>query len=57
MTGLLQFITPTLQFIIGVAVRHEVVSAGRWVGFIAIWFALVALGTDLIQTSRTPSLK
>jgi len=52
MTGLLQFITPTLQFIIGVAVRHESVSTGRWIGFFAIWVALFALGTDLIQSNR-----
>ena len=57
MTGLLQFITPTLQFTIGVAVRHEVVSTGRWIGFITIWFALIALGSDLIQNSRANALK
>ena len=24
----------------------------RWIGFIVIWFALAALGTDLIRSSR-----
>jgi chloramphenicol-sensitive protein RarD len=24
----------------------------RWIGFIVIWFALAALGTDLVRSSR-----
>lgn len=51
--GLLQYITPTIQFSIGVWVRHEDMPAARWVGFIVIWFALAALGTDLVRSSRT----
>jgi chloramphenicol-sensitive protein RarD len=51
--GLLQFITPTLQFSIGVWVRHEDMPTARWAGFLIIWVALVVLGTDLIRSSRT----
>jgi chloramphenicol-sensitive protein RarD len=50
--GLLQYITPTIQFSIGVWLRHEDMPTARWVGFIVIWFALAALGTDLIRSSR-----
>jgi chloramphenicol-sensitive protein RarD len=50
--GLLQFITPTLQFSIGVWVRHEEMSQARWAGFLIIWTALVVLGTDLVRSSR-----
>ena len=50
--GLLQFITPTLQFSIGVWVRHEDMPAARWAGFLIIWVALVVLATDLIRSSR-----
>jgi chloramphenicol-sensitive protein RarD len=50
--GLLQYITPTIQFSIGVWLRHEDMPAARWIGFIVIWFALVALGTDLVRSSR-----
>ena len=50
--GLLQFITPTLQFSIGVWVRHEAMPTARWAGFLIIWAALVVLGTDLIRSSR-----
>lgn len=51
--GLLQYITPTIQFSIGVWIRHEAMPTARWIGFIVIWFALVALGTDLVRSSRT----
>lgn len=50
--GLLQYITPTLTFIIGVWVNHEVMSKARWVGFIFIWFALITLAGDLLRSSR-----
>ena len=50
--GLLQFITPTLQFSIGVWVRHEDMPTARWAGFLIIWLALVVLATDLIRSSR-----
>ena len=50
--GLLQYITPTIQFSIGVWVRHEDMPTARWVGFIIIWCALVALAIDLLRSSR-----
>lgn len=50
--GLLQYITPTIQFSIGVWLRHEEMPPARWVGFVVIWFALLALGTDLVRSSR-----
>ena len=50
--GLLQFITPTLQFSIGVWVRHEEMPTARWAGFLIIWLALVVLATDLVKSSR-----
>ena len=51
--GLLQYITPTIQFSIGVWVNHEAMPAARWVGFIFIWMALITLAGDLIKSSRT----
>jgi chloramphenicol-sensitive protein RarD len=50
--GLLQYITPTIQFSIGVWVRHEVMPSARWIGFVVIWLALLALATDLVRSSR-----
>jgi chloramphenicol-sensitive protein RarD len=51
--GLLQYITPTLQFSIGVWVRHEDMPTARWVGFLIIWAALLTLAIDLLKSGRT----
>jgi chloramphenicol-sensitive protein RarD len=51
--GLLQYITPTILFSIGVWVRHEEMPTARWIGFFVIWVALIALATDLVKSSRT----
>lgn len=53
--GLLQYITPTLQFSIGVWINHESMPTARWIGFIIIWFALFALATDLVKQTKSPS--
>jgi chloramphenicol-sensitive protein RarD len=51
--GLLQYITPTIQFSIGVWINHEAMPTARWVGFIFIWLALITLAGDLLKSSRT----
>jgi chloramphenicol-sensitive protein RarD len=51
--GLLQYITPTIQFSIGVWVNNEAMPTARWVGFVFIWLALITLGGDLVKSSRT----
>ena len=51
--GLLQYITPTIQFSIGVWVNHEDMPTARWVGFIFIWLALMTLATDLLKSGRS----
>ena len=51
--GLLQYITPTLQFSIGVWILNEDMPTARWIGFLIIWAALVTLTLDLIKSSRT----
>ena len=50
--GLLQYITPTLTFAIGVWIRHEAMPTARWVGFIFIWLALTTLTVDLVRSGR-----
>jgi chloramphenicol-sensitive protein RarD len=50
--GLLQYITPTIQFSIGVWLRHEDMPQARWAGFLLIWVALIALAVDLVRSSR-----
>ena len=51
--GLLQYITPTLQFSVGVWIRHEDMPTARWIGFLIIWVALTTLGFDLVKSSRS----
>jgi chloramphenicol-sensitive protein RarD len=39
--GILQYVAPTLQFIIGIALFHEPFSVHQLVGFTFIWTALI----------------
>jgi chloramphenicol-sensitive protein RarD len=50
--GLLQYVTPTLQFVIGLWVVHETMSAGRWVGFVMVWLALAVFSVDSLRAAR-----
>ncbi len=50
--GLLQFVAPIIQFIIGVWVLHEPMTLERWVGFALVWVALVMLSVDSIVAAR-----
>jgi len=51
--GLLQYITPTLQFSVGVWVRHEDMPTARRIGFLIIWVSLSTLALDLVKSSRS----
>lgn len=53
LVGLLQYVTPVVQFLIGVLVRHEAMPAARWAGFGLVWVALVVLGADGWRASRS----
>jgi chloramphenicol-sensitive protein RarD len=50
--GLLQYLTPVLQFGVGVGIDHEPMPPVRWVGFTLVWIALVILTVDGIRSSR-----
>jgi chloramphenicol-sensitive protein RarD len=52
-TGLLQYITPSIMFIVGFVVFHEPLTASKIIGFMFIWVALGFLGTDLVKSSRS----
>ncbi|MBC3760354.1 EamA family transporter RarD [Quadrisphaera oryzae] len=51
-TGLLQYVTPVMQLVLGVAVFHEAMPASRWAGFALVWVALVLLTADLLGAGR-----
>jgi len=50
--GLLQYMTPTIQFLIGVLIRHEPISHGRLVGYVIVWLALGLFTVDTATTRR-----
>lgn len=50
--GLMQYIAPTLQFLIGALVFGEAFDRDRAVGFAFIWSALVIFALDGIRRSR-----
>ena len=53
LVGLMQYITPTLQFSIGVWYFKEDMPAARWTGFLIIWVALITLAVDLVKSGRS----
>jgi chloramphenicol-sensitive protein RarD len=50
--GLLQYIGPTLQLLIGLWVFHEPFQAARALGFVLIWAALVLYSAEGLWMSR-----
>ena len=53
MLGLIQFLTPILQFVLGVTVLHEAMPPERLAGFGLVWIALVILVVDMIVAARS----
>jgi chloramphenicol-sensitive protein RarD len=53
--GLLQYLTPTIMFFIGIYANHEDMSVTKLFGFMFIWSALILLGTDAVKNSRNSS--
>ncbi len=50
--GLSQYLTPVLQFILGIVILGEPMSTTRWIGFVLVWVALIVLTVDLIRAAR-----
>ncbi|MDF1597337.1 MAG: EamA family transporter RarD [Acidimicrobiia bacterium] len=51
--GILQYIAPTMQFLIGVFVYDEVVGRDRLIGFVLVWIALaIYTGSGLARRRR-----
>lgn len=54
--GLMQYISPTLQLLLGVWVFHEPFSSQRLVGFAFIWSALLLVSADALRLrARSPA--
>ena len=51
--GFMQYLTPTLQFIMALVVLHEPMPPVRWVGFAIVWCGLALLISDAIRSLRS----
>lgn len=54
MIGLLQYLAPTIQFLIGVFVYHEPFDTTRLIGFSIVWLALIIFGVESYLSLRAP---
>jgi chloramphenicol-sensitive protein RarD len=54
MIGVLQYIAPTLQFLIGVFLYHEPFDQSRLIGFSFVWLALIIFWVENYLASRAP---
>jgi len=54
MIGILQFIAPTLQFLIGIFLYHELFDRSRLIGFGLVWLALIIFWVENYLANRLP---
>jgi chloramphenicol-sensitive protein RarD len=50
--GLMQYLMPVIQFLIGVLVDHEAMPPGRLAGFALVWVALGVFTVDALRSLR-----
>ena len=54
MIGILQYIAPTLQFLLGVFLYHEPFDQSRLIGFSLVWLALIIFWVENYLANRVP---
>ncbi|MFJ4987724.1 EamA family transporter RarD [Streptomyces sp. NPDC088732] len=52
MIGLLQYLAPVFQFLLGLLWFHEEMPPERWAGFALVWLALALLTWDALRNAR-----
>ncbi|MFH9659171.1 EamA family transporter RarD [Streptomyces sp. NPDC017248] len=52
--GLLQYLAPIFQFLLGIFYFHEAMPPERWAGFALVWVALFLLTGDALRHARRP---
>jgi chloramphenicol-sensitive protein RarD len=50
--GLVQYLAPVLQLLVGVVILHEPMPPERWLGFALVWLALIVLTIDSLVAGR-----
>jgi chloramphenicol-sensitive protein RarD len=53
LTGIFQYIAPSLQFLIGVFIYKEPLTRSRLIGFSMVWIALALLALEGVIFVRT----
>ena len=51
--GLLNYLAPTIQFLVGVFIYNESLTPSHLICFLLIWTSLALYSTDTILTGRT----
>ena len=50
--GLLQYLAPTIQFVLGLVVFDEAMTPVKWVGFALVWLALAMFTVEALRHRR-----
>jgi chloramphenicol-sensitive protein RarD len=50
--GFLQFIAPSINFLLAVLVFREPFDSGQLIGFVMIWIALAIYSVDMLRSAR-----
>jgi chloramphenicol-sensitive protein RarD len=52
-SGLLQYVTPSIMFLMGIVIFHEPMRLTKLIGIVFIWVALLILGKNLRKSDET----
>ncbi|MEU6811012.1 EamA family transporter RarD [Streptomyces sp. NPDC046831] len=55
--GLLQYLAPVFQFLLGILYFHESMPLERWAGFALVWLALTLLTWDGLRAARRAAVQ
>jgi len=50
--GMLQYLAPVLQFLVGLTIAGEAMPTSRWIGFGLVWAAIVVFSVDGLNAAR-----
>ena len=50
--GLLQYLAPTMQFLLGITLFHEPLPVAKLLGFVLVWLGLALFTADVVRHHR-----
>jgi chloramphenicol-sensitive protein RarD len=50
--GILQYLTPIMQFLLAITFFQEAMTVGSWVGFVLVWLALILFTITTVRQPR-----